>query len=70
MSIYANREKILRIIDRDVWKHSWHLPRNEQHCIDWFSPVTEKILKEILLNDLDYITRLSDEIKSILKDIA
>lgn len=48
-SLYEQREEILRVIDMDAWKHSWHLPGvHERGQVDWFSTETHDKIVEIL----------------------
>jgi hypothetical protein len=40
---------IENVIDRGIWKHSWHLPKNEYGHTDWCCAETESRCHELLL---------------------
>ena len=70
MTLYDSRDKILSLIDRGTWKHSWHLPRNRHGWTDWFSKETRKKVRQILLDDLEETSRLKEELEETLRRIG
>ena len=44
-TLYEQRDAIVRLLDRNEWKHSWHLPRSGSG-IDWWHPDTLAKVRE------------------------
>ena len=46
-SLYEQRDKVLALIDRGEWKHSWHVPKYEDGRINWWSnELRQKVIEE------------------------
>jgi len=70
MSLYDCRNKITAIIDRGVWKSSWHLPKKENGDTDWFSAETEERVSALLVSALDEGQTLVHEASLLLRQIG
>ena len=45
-SLYEQKERIYRLLDRGAWKHSWHLPKDQHGYINWWHDDTAKKVAE------------------------
>jgi hypothetical protein len=52
ISIKEAKKDLIRAIDLDEWKHSWHLPRDHKGCTDWNDIKTIVEIKSIVQEKL------------------
>lgn len=52
------REKVIRQIDMDSWKHSWHLPKSEGGWTDWNNLETLTKCRDVLYDQITEAKRV------------
>jgi len=67
--MYKFREEIVKIIDRGNWKSSWHLPKDKNGYIDWFSKETEQRVLKLINEARESGLNLTLEAHSLLNKI-
>ena len=68
-TLYSVRERVIQAIDRGEWKHSWHLPKNNNGDIDWFDSETAKKVREILEDEREWSCGVLARAHSLLDGI-
>lgn len=65
--VYDVKEEIRAAIDAYEWKHSWHLPRDENGFIDWFDDKTLTECRDVLASYANTAKSFADKCSRLLR---
>lgn len=67
LSLYQQQDEIKAIIDRGNWKNSWHLPKDSNGDVAWFSTETARKTVQLLCEAEESAIRLLVRVRNIDK---